>query len=172
MSPRSMSPTAVLVAVLVIVPASAYAETKAAPGVSAQALKAKTDYCKTCHGVDAQGFRGAAPMPRLAGQQPEYVKNQLQAFIERKRTNPVMNNVAHVLSPEMVTALSEYSTASIRNRSEVATRHSCRRARRFSKKASRAPTFRRAPRATETTRRVTANFHVWRVSFPTTYSAS
>ena len=108
MSPRSMSPTAVLVAVLVIVPASAYAETKAAPGVSAQALKAKTDYCKTCHGVDAQGFRGAAPMPRLAGQQPEYIKNQLQAFIERKRTNPVMNNVAHVLSPEMVTALSEY----------------------------------------------------------------
>ena len=47
-------------------------------------------------------------MPRLAGQQPEYVKNQLQAFIERRRTNPVMNNVAHVLSPEMVTALSEY----------------------------------------------------------------
>src|SRR6516165_3137158 len=108
MSPRSMSPTAVLVAVLAIVPASAHAETKAAPGVSAQALKAKTDYCKTCHGVDAQGFRGAAPMPRLAGQQPEYIKNQLQAFIERRRTNPVMNNVAHVLSPEMVTALSEY----------------------------------------------------------------
>ncbi len=47
-------------------------------------------------------------MPRLAGQQPEYIKNQLQAFIERTRTNPVMNNVAHVLSPEMVTALSDY----------------------------------------------------------------
>ena len=47
-------------------------------------------------------------MPRLAGQQPEYIKNQLQAFIERTRTNPVMNNVAHVLSPEMVTALSNY----------------------------------------------------------------
>ena len=47
-------------------------------------------------------------MPRLAGQQPEYIKNQLQAFIERRRSNPVMNNVAHVLSPEMVTALSNY----------------------------------------------------------------
>jgi cytochrome c553 len=76
--------------------------------VSPQELKAKTDYCKTCHGIDAQGFRGAAPMPRLAGQQPEYIKNQLEAFIQRRRTNPVMNNVAHVLSPEMVTALSEY----------------------------------------------------------------
>ena len=47
-------------------------------------------------------------MPRLAGQQPEYIKNQLTAFIERRRTNPVMNNVAHVLTPEMVTALSDY----------------------------------------------------------------
>ena len=172
MSPRSMSPTAVLVAVLVIVPASAYAETKAAQGVSAQALKAKTDYCKTCHGVDAQGFRGAAPMPRLAGQQPEYIKNQLQAFIERKRTNPVMNNVAHVLSPEMVTALSEYFNSLNPKPLGGGNPASCRRARRFSKKASRAPTFRRAPRVTETTRRVTVNFHVWRVSFPTTYSAS
>ena len=108
MSERSISRTAVVAVVLVIATASAHAQSKAGLGVSPQAIKAKTDYCKTCHGVDAQGFRGAAPMPRLAGQQPEYVKNQLQAFIERKRTNPVMNNVAHVLSPEMVTALSEY----------------------------------------------------------------
>lgn len=47
-------------------------------------------------------------MPRLAGQQPEYVKNQLQAFIERRRTNPVMFNVSHVLTPAMLTALSGY----------------------------------------------------------------
>ena len=108
MSSRSMSRSAAFVAVLAIVTATAHAETKGAPEVSAQALKAKTDYCKTCHGIDAQGFRGAAPMPRLAGQQPEYIKNQLLAFIERRRTNPVMNNVAHVLSPEMVTALANY----------------------------------------------------------------
>ena len=44
-------------------------------------------------------------MPRLAGQQPEYLQNQLQAFVERRRTNPVMFNVAHVLSPAMLTAL-------------------------------------------------------------------
>jgi cytochrome c553 len=71
-------------------------------------LKAKTDYCKTCHGIEGQGFRGSFPMPRLAGQQPEYIANQLQAFIERRRTNPVMFNVAHVLDPAMVQALSEY----------------------------------------------------------------
>ena len=84
--------------------ASACALAEAAPA-SAQALKAKTDYCKTCHGTGGQGFRGSFPMPRLAGQQPEYLANQLQAFIDRRRTNPVMFNVAHVLDPEMVTAL-------------------------------------------------------------------
>lgn len=94
--------------VLPAISAPAYAQGKAAPGVSAQVLKAKTDYCKTCHGIDGQGFRGSFPMPRLAGQQPEYIANQLQAFIERRRTNPVMFNVAHVLDPEMVKALSEY----------------------------------------------------------------
>jgi len=47
-------------------------------------------------------------MPRLAGQQPQYIENQLRAFIERRRTNPVMQNVAHVLSPSMVAALATH----------------------------------------------------------------
>jgi cytochrome c553 len=84
------------------------AHSHAAPNVSPQALKAKTDYCKTCHGIDGQGFRGSFPMPRLAGQQPEYLANQLQAFIDHRRTNPVMFNVAHVLDPEMVKALADH----------------------------------------------------------------
>jgi len=87
--------------------APAAAEDKSAT-VSLQALRAKTDYCKTCHGLDGQGFRGSFPMPRLAGQQPEYLANQLQAFIDRRRTNPVMFNVAHVLDPAMVKALGAY----------------------------------------------------------------
>jgi cytochrome c553 len=97
-----------LTATFAIVVSAAHAEEKVASSVSARELKAKTDYCRTCHGVSAQGFRGAFPMPRLAGQQPEYLKNQLQAFIERRRTNPVMFNVAHVLSPPLLTALSTY----------------------------------------------------------------
>lgn len=88
--------------------APALAEDKDAAPVSAQELKAKTDYCKTCHGISGQGFRGSFPMPRLAGQQPEYLKNQLEAFIQRRRTNPVMFNVAHVLRPPLVTALTTY----------------------------------------------------------------
>jgi cytochrome c553 len=71
-------------------------------------LEAKLEYCKTCHGLSGQGYYGYFPMPRLAGQQPQYIENQLKAFIERRRTNPIMFNVAHVLSPSMVSALAEH----------------------------------------------------------------
>jgi cytochrome c553 len=77
----------------------------AGAAVSSSELQAKLQYCKTCHGLSGQGFRGAFPMPRLAGQQPEYVENQLKAFVEKRRANPVMFNVAHALSPAMLTAL-------------------------------------------------------------------
>jgi cytochrome c553 len=88
-----------------VVSAATQAEDKGNAAVPKQELEAKIAYCKTCHGVSGQGFRGSFPMPRLAGQQPEYLQNQLQAFIDRRRTNPVMFNVAHVLSPAMLKGL-------------------------------------------------------------------
>jgi cytochrome c553 len=88
--------------------AAALAEEKGKADFSQGELKAKLDYCKTCHGLSGQGFRGSYPMPRLAGQQPEYLENQLQAFIERRRSNPVMFNVAHVLTPPMLKGLAEH----------------------------------------------------------------
>ena len=100
--------TALLVAVFAVATsAAAQAQDKSKADFSASELKAKVDYCKTCHGISGQGFRGSYPMPRLAGQQPEYLENQLQAFIDRRRSNPVMFNVAHVLSPQMEKALAE-----------------------------------------------------------------
>ena len=77
-------------------------------GVSAKEFHVKSGYCETCHGLSARGFIGTTPMPRLAGQQPAYIKNQLEAFIEHRRLNPVMGNVAHVLSPAMVEALATH----------------------------------------------------------------
>src|SRR5215469_2988307 len=97
-----------ITALAILASAPVAAEDKGGAAVAPQVLKAKTDYCKTCHGLEGQGFRGSFPMPRLAGQQPEYIANQLQAFIERRRTNPVMFNVSHVLDPAMVKALAGY----------------------------------------------------------------
>jgi cytochrome c553 len=71
-------------------------------------LSGKIEYCKTCHGIAGQGYLGYFPMPRLAGQQTVYLENQLRAFTERRRTNPIMANVAHALSPSMVAALAAH----------------------------------------------------------------
>ena len=68
-------------------------------------IQAKLSYCKDCHGQAAQGYDGYFPIPRLAGQQTEYLENQLRAFIEHRRTNNIMFNVAHALSPGMIAAL-------------------------------------------------------------------
>jgi cytochrome c553 len=106
---------ALSVAMLAIVFAAAVSEGHAiVADVSPQELTAKLDYCEVCHGVSAQGFVGYFPIPRLAGQQVEYIENELKGFVEHKRENTaspektnVMFNVGHVLSPEMIKALAE-----------------------------------------------------------------
>jgi len=78
--------------------------------VSQHDLQAKIIYCKTCHGLAAESYRGAGagPMPRLAGQQREYFENQLEAFFNGRRKNKFMFDVAKVLSPAMRTALAAH----------------------------------------------------------------
>jgi cytochrome c553 len=73
-----------------------------------QDVQAKLEYCETCHGLSGEGYHGYFAMPRLAGQQPRYIENQLRAFIERRRSNPVMFNVAQSLSPSMLAALADH----------------------------------------------------------------
>ncbi len=70
-----------------------------------QAFQAKLAYCEECHGLSARGFKGFHPIPRLAGQQVEYLQNQLQAFAEGRRKNNIMFHVSRVLSPAMKAAL-------------------------------------------------------------------
>jgi cytochrome c553 len=93
--------------VTILFSTGAHAEIAAKGNVPKQELKAKMTYCENCHGASAQGFRGYYSIPRLAGQQPDYIKNQLEAFVEHRRTNNIMFNVAHVLSPAMLDALTE-----------------------------------------------------------------
>ena len=95
----------------IIVSGAARAEDKSAPevpAVPAQELQAKLQYCKTCHGSNGQGYSGASPIPRLAGQQLEYIENQLVAFTEKRRENIFMFNVAHVLTPAMRAAVAKH----------------------------------------------------------------
>ncbi len=101
--------TAVAVAVIIAATCcSAQAVEPTAKAVPEKELQPKIAYCKTCHGQSGQGYRGATPIPRLAGQQVEYFENQTKAFVERRRENKFMYNVAHVLSPAMLTALAKH----------------------------------------------------------------
>jgi cytochrome c553 len=97
-------PTAAVAAVFLAAGASNGADT----GYARHDIQAKLEYCTTCHGQSGEGYHGYFTMPRLAGQQPRYIENQLQAFIERRRTNQVMFNVAHSLNPSMVSALANH----------------------------------------------------------------
>ena len=71
-------------------------------------LEAKLEYCKTCHGLSAQGYRGYFPMPRLAGLQSLYLENQLRAYIERRRTNAIMAPTARNLTRLQIEAVAAY----------------------------------------------------------------
>jgi cytochrome c553 len=59
-------------------------------------------------GCPATGYRGYYAMPRLAGQQSEYLERQLRDFAEGRRWNPVMFNVARVLNPSMQSELAAH----------------------------------------------------------------
>ncbi|HUZ31471.1 MAG TPA: c-type cytochrome [Xanthobacteraceae bacterium] len=85
-----------------------YAKDLETVAVPESELQAKIAYCENCHGVSARGFHGFYPIPRLAGQQPEYLENQLQAFIEHRRTNNIMFNVSHVLGAQMSDTLAKH----------------------------------------------------------------
>jgi cytochrome c553 len=68
-------------------------------------LEGKLLYCKTCHGLQGQGFRGYFPIPRLAGQQKQYIANQIRAFLDHRRIHPVMSIVAGGVAPWMIDRL-------------------------------------------------------------------
>jgi cytochrome c553 len=58
-------------------------------GAHAGEIEDKLEYCKNCHGNQAQGFQGYYTAPRLAGQPVEYLENQFEALAKHRRDNPI-----------------------------------------------------------------------------------
>jgi cytochrome c553 len=75
-------------------------------------LQGKINFCKTCHGQSGEGFYGFYTAPRLAGQNVEYIENQLKAFSSHTRVSPAgkrfMTGIAKSLSPTTWKALAKY----------------------------------------------------------------
>lgn len=69
----------------------------AKPDLNAGAAKFAA-VCASCHNSD--GNATIAANPKLAGQHPEYLQAQLQAFKSGKRANPIMSGMAAGLSDE------------------------------------------------------------------------
>jgi cytochrome c553 len=69
--------------------------------------KVKETLCTMCH---LGGFMGQNEIPRVAGQQHDYIVKQLLAFKARTRTNDGgnMTSVAQTLSPEDIEAIAQY----------------------------------------------------------------
>jgi cytochrome c553 len=63
--------------------------------------------CIACHGARGEG-NAAAGFPRLAGQPQSYIARQLDAYVDGRRQNPVMNPIAATLTSEQRGELSAY----------------------------------------------------------------
>ncbi len=79
-----------------------------------QIIEAKVRYCKDCHGRQAQGFPGANPVPRLAGQPLAYLQARAEIISGHKRDNPTadtfMGPAMASMKPESRTAVFEHFT--------------------------------------------------------------
>ena len=65
--------------------------------------------CMGCHGP--AGFGIPPNYPRLTGQWPAYLENQLFAFKDGKRVSPIMGPIAFRLSADQIKALAVYMSA-------------------------------------------------------------
>lgn len=71
----------------------------------AQQGKNKIAMCTGCHGQSAQG---RASIPKLAGQQPDYLEQQLLNFKNRSRKGGAMNSIASALTEQDIKEISAY----------------------------------------------------------------
>jgi cytochrome c553 len=78
-------------ALAILMPAAAHAsEIQGIRGAADGAgIQEKLDYCRNCHGDHFEGLTAYFTAPRLAGQQVEYLENQLNAFHGHVRNDPV-----------------------------------------------------------------------------------
>ena len=74
-----------------------------------KAGREKAEKCEVCHGLD--GLSKVVEAPNLAGQNEQYLVEQLQAFVAGKRQNEMMSLIAQPLSPDDINDLAAYYAA-------------------------------------------------------------
>jgi cytochrome c553 len=74
-----------------------------------KAGRAKAQKCEACHGLD--GLSKIAEAPNLAGQNEQYLNEELNAFKSGERKNDMMSVVAPTLSSKDIEDLAAYYSA-------------------------------------------------------------
>lgn len=77
-----------------------------ASAADAAAGEQKAAVCAGCHGP--KGVSSNAQWPNLAGQQSAYLVNQLKAFKDGSRTNPMMQSIVASLTDDDINNLAAY----------------------------------------------------------------
>lgn len=81
-----------------------------APVGNAEAAKSKISMCVGCHGIP--DYKTAYPhvyhVPMIAGQQPVYIVNALEAYKSGARSHPSMRGIAQSLSAQDMADLAAY----------------------------------------------------------------
>ncbi|HHJ19324.1 MAG TPA: cytochrome c [Gammaproteobacteria bacterium] len=78
-------------------------------GGDADAGKAKSQACASCHGAD--GNSPSPQFPNLAGQQRSYLLHALKAYKSGDRKNPLMAGMVAALTEEDMENLAAYFSA-------------------------------------------------------------
>jgi cytochrome c553 len=77
---------------------------------NAEAAKGKISMCIGCHGIE--DYRTAFPevysVPKIAGQQPEYIVKALQEYRAGDRSHPTMRGIARGLSDQDMADVAAY----------------------------------------------------------------
>ena len=75
-----------------------------------QAAQSKVSMCIGCHGIP--GYKASFPevyhVPKIAGQNAEYIVTALQDYASGARTFPSMEAIAHSLTPQDMADLAAY----------------------------------------------------------------
>ena len=90
--------------------APATQESRPATTNAAQGRENALAMCIGCHGIE--GYKTAFPsvyhVPRISGQQPQYIVNALKAYKSGERSHPSMRGIAATLTEQQMQELAEY----------------------------------------------------------------
>ncbi|NLY63350.1 MAG: cytochrome c [Alcaligenaceae bacterium] len=104
---RSITALAIMTSCAFALPAAAQ---QAAPAGDIEAAKGKISMCIGCHGIE--GYRASFPevysVPKIAGQNAEYIVTALKDYKSGARSFPSMYAIAHSLSDQDILDLAAY----------------------------------------------------------------